>query len=1383
MLLSPAISYGQVITLGTARNFVLFTSVGAVTNSGTAYLTKLTGNVGSNSGSSTGFGNVDGGMHDGDVVSGAAQTDLNIAYLQLNTATPTAALAAGLGGGQTLVPGVYAIPTAATLNGDIILNAQGNPNAVFIFQINGGLSTGANAKVKLINGALACNVYWKTEGAVNIGTGNTIRGTIVAHNAAIAFGALDSLEGRALSTGGAITLNSLTAYTPLGCGSPVLTGPVAPTLGVVGSFALFTSIGPVSNGGATSYITGNIGSNLGSVTGYNPLFVNGTIHTPPNATTAAAATALTAAYGQLNALPVDINLLYPAIFGHKLVLTPHTYLLNAATTLTDTLYLNAQGNPNAVFVINVHGALNTIAGAKVMLINGTQSKNVYWKVNGAVSLVSNTVFHGTIIASSGAIDITTGAKLYGRALTTTGAITTNGDSINAPVLASPGSIMGDTTVCVGSSVQFTGVVDTPGVWSATNPRATVSSTGLVTGVSPGIDTIRYSVTNGFGTVTTSRTITVLPLPNAGTISGPSSVCIGSSITLTTTGTGGTWSASNTSATVVNGLVTGIMQGLDTIRYSVTNSCGTAVATKTVMVNPIPDVAPTANQTMCAGAQTTAVVFTGAVAGTTYSWTNSNTFIGLPASGTGNIPSFTAMNSTNIPLTGTITVTPSANGCTGTARSFTITVNPTPNAATIANQAVCNGAQTTAVNFTGTVAGTSYTWTNTNPSIGLPVSGTGNIPAFTATNSTVAPTFGIITVTPSVNGCTGSVKSFNILVNPTPDVTSITNQTICNGAPTTAVNFTSSVIGSTYTWSNSNTFIGLPANGTGNIPSFTGLNSTNIPLTGTINVTPSANGCAGVAKSFTITVNPTPNVATVANQAVCNGALTTAVNFSGTVAGTSYTWSNDNITTGLSTISGTGNIPVFTGTNFTNAPTVSNIVVTPSANGCTGPTKSFSITINPTPNVAQLPNQVLCNGEPSTAVNFTGTVAGTTFAWANNNSSIGLASAGLGNIPSFTALNTTNAPVIAMINIVPAANGCNGNIGTFMITVNPTPRVDSVMNQAVCNGLSTKAVDFTSMVNGTTFRWTNNTPSIGLGTDGIGNIPSFTAINNTDGPITATISVVPTANGCEGPARTFTITVNRTPTAPVIALKSTPAVCQMTYFRNYGAETLPPAGVNYAWSTINAQISDVGNTQQYALVNFKNVGIATVILTATENGTGCINTATTEVGVTTNVADVPAEVVYFNKSFICLQNNEEAYAWGYDDAATLAPTLLTGEINQDYVNATPNLVANRYWVMVTHNGCIQKTYYNKPEEAQMKKAVTEVSVFPNPADQLVNVDVKTTVDGVIKMDVISLLGQRMYTTTDVVKNPSINVSSFPAGVYMVVCYRNNERISITRFIKN
>lgn len=83
----------------------------------------------------------------------------------------------------------------------------------------------------------------------------------------------------------------------------------------------------------------------------------------------------------------DIELLYPAQFGQNLVLTPHTYTMKSATFLTDTLSLNAQGNPDAVFVIKTTGALGTSSNAKVLLINGTQAKNVYWKVDGAVSRV------------------------------------------------------------------------------------------------------------------------------------------------------------------------------------------------------------------------------------------------------------------------------------------------------------------------------------------------------------------------------------------------------------------------------------------------------------------------------------------------------------------------------------------------------------------------------------------------------------------------------------------------------------------------------------------------------------------------------------------------------------------------------------------------------------------------------------------------------------------------------------------------------------------------------------------------------------------------------------------------------------------------------------
>ncbi len=161
---------------------MLFTTVGAVTNTGT---THLTGNVGSNIGSSTGFGNVDGVMHDQDGASAAAGADLATAYGQLNTAIPTLFPGTLLGNGVTLNAGVYSIPAPTVLNLTLNLDAQNNPNAVFIFQIGGAFSTNAQAKVKLLNGALACNVYWKIEGAVSMATGTTMCGTVIANNAAI----------------------------------------------------------------------------------------------------------------------------------------------------------------------------------------------------------------------------------------------------------------------------------------------------------------------------------------------------------------------------------------------------------------------------------------------------------------------------------------------------------------------------------------------------------------------------------------------------------------------------------------------------------------------------------------------------------------------------------------------------------------------------------------------------------------------------------------------------------------------------------------------------------------------------------------------------------------------------------------------------------------------------------------------------------------------------------------------------------------------------------------------------------------------------------------------------------------------------------------------
>jgi hypothetical protein len=430
LLLLPTALIAQATDLGTTASFVLFTTTGAVSNTG---LSQVTGNVGTNTtgGAITGFGNINGTEYIGNSTTLTAAGDLTLLYTQLNVAPFTNNHAPLLGNGETLNAGVYAIAGVTTLNNVLTLDGQNNPNAKFIFQISAPFSTNASSKVMLINGALACNVFWKVEGAVNLGTLSTMRGTVVAHTGLIDMGAGVTLEGRALSTTGAITLDGTLAYLPTGCGSPVLNGPAAPVLGATACYALFTGNDAMTNAGS-SFVTGDIGTNVGLTTGFNPLQVNGMIHDVPDGSTIACAAALGVVYNYLNTLPNDIELKFPAQLGNNLVLTPHTYIMNAAAALTGNLTLNAEGNTNAVFVIKIQGALTTSTFAHVILLNGTQAKNVFWKVNGAVSISDYSIFKGTIICKDGAVNLNTGVNLEGRALTTDGAFSTAAVTVVIP---------------------------------------------------------------------------------------------------------------------------------------------------------------------------------------------------------------------------------------------------------------------------------------------------------------------------------------------------------------------------------------------------------------------------------------------------------------------------------------------------------------------------------------------------------------------------------------------------------------------------------------------------------------------------------------------------------------------------------------------------------------------------------------------------------------------------------------------------------------------------------------------------------------------------------------------------------------------------------------
>ena len=229
----------QAPSLGSVDKFVLFTTTGAVSNSG---LSHITGNVGTGTGMVTGFGNVDGVMHNTNGTTATAGADLGNAVAQINAAMQTALHSVNLGtpAGETLNAGVYDIAGSTTLNGILNLDAQNNANAVFIIRVSAGtFSAGSTSEVKLLNGAKACNVFWKIEGAVSIGTRTIMKGTIIANNAAIDLLSGVLLEGRAFSTTGAVAVHDVTAAMPLGCGTPILRGPTAPMLGLTSCYGLF----------------------------------------------------------------------------------------------------------------------------------------------------------------------------------------------------------------------------------------------------------------------------------------------------------------------------------------------------------------------------------------------------------------------------------------------------------------------------------------------------------------------------------------------------------------------------------------------------------------------------------------------------------------------------------------------------------------------------------------------------------------------------------------------------------------------------------------------------------------------------------------------------------------------------------------------------------------------------------------------------------------------------------------------------------------------------------------------------------------------------------------------------------------------------------------
>jgi gliding motility-associated-like protein len=569
---------------------------------------------------------------------------------------------------------------------------------------------------------------------------------------------------------------------------------------------------------------------------------------------------------------------------------------------------------------------------------------------------------------------------------------------------------------------------------------------------------------------------------------------------------------------------------------------------TGIVNALPTVNTISPQTVTNGAATAAVNFTGT--GNTFTWTNDTPGIGLPASGTGNIASFNAVNTGSSPVTATVTVTPSSVGYAyipysrsnylsviNTATQTvvgTITVGIDPFGIVVSPDGtrvyITNGEGTVSVidpvtnqvintiNVGGTP--TSIAISPDGKSIYVAYNGLNSISVISTATNAISATIdltgymiGEVSVSQDGKWIYATAPNQNTLLIINAATNAIASKIGINGVTYVAASPTGNRV---YLTSSANTSLSV-------------INSLTNALTASITLPGNATGMAVSPDGSRVYVT---NLNT--NQVFVVNTLTDAVVTTITVAspggisvspdGTSVYVTNENNNT-VSIINAATNTIANTINVGPNPVAVGNFI-TPGT-GCTGDPTTFTIKVNPTPQGTISPSAVTgsisaCFGNASASPDIEQfSVSGTNVttpivATAPTGFEVSL-SEGSGYGGSVT-ITQNNQVVYVRSAAADAAGDISGNVvlsstGASSVNVavtgvvNALPMVNQVSNQSVTNGSSTQPVNFTG-TEGDSFSWTNDTPGIGLPASGTGNIASFNAVNTSNTPVTATVTVTP-----------------------------------------------------------------------------------------------------------------------------------------------------------------------------------------------------------------------------------------------------------------------------------